>query len=1096
MKHRNSLKPCAWGGRGLISLSATAMLAIGVLSSAHGQTAHYVGIQSVLYQSQLYVGGVAVDSSNNVYISDSQANRVVKLTASGGGYSAPAVVVSGLNNPKGVAVDSSGNVYVADSGNNRVIKVPYSGGQYGTAKLVDNQFGGVQFIAADSSGNVYISDPDNHRVLKDKLSNGSYTQTVLISNFSNPSGIAVNGSVYVADRSRSLLDKLPLLGNGSYGTLTQVATPTSPNGVAADASGNVYVADNSGQVYKETLSGTTYSSSTLFRMNVDEIAVDSAGNLYTDNTGTSQVQKLLPGATPNFGDVAVGGTSSAITALVHFDSSNSVAVTTLTGGASGLDFECSYDGPNLQISPDDSVAFNLTFAPLFAGTRNGVLQLTLSGTTPVVSVPVTGTGTSPQAAFYPGAESLPFAQAQLDPEGLAVDYSGTIYIADAANNRILKEAYELGDYTVTGIGGLNQPSGIAVDAAGNLYIADTGNGRVLKETLSGGSYTQSLVMTSSLPFGVAVDGQGVVYIADPYDGLLTATPVSSGGYTSGWVPTSISYPNGVAVDGTGAIYVSDSRGPTVLRGSYIGNTYVENYVSSGGLNPSGIAVDALGNVAIADLNSNQVLEEVVASGQYTQLLAGNGFSQPSSVAVDQEGTIYVGDSGNHRVVRIDVSGPQALSFAATVAGSTGAAQTINYANIGNSPLTFPTFSGGNPNLAGPWVLDNASTCAPSLAGTSIDAGSTCSFVLDFAPTGIGASTGALTFVDTSRNMNYAVQAVELTGTGVVGTKTITFPQPSSPALQGGSDLLTATASNGDPVTYSITGGTATLNGPMVTYTTAGSVTLTASSVATGTYAAATPVSVTVSVLPGQQSISWVPSTLSIYTGAALGTEVLDATDTVPASITYTSTPKPNGTAQSVNTNTVLPMGQYILTAIVTPNNLSYATTSSALPFNVQNMNPFISNSAGNVSSLYNNGTQQSSSVAGGGVGAAVDSNGLVWSITNSGSALTTFTDTGSTASTFSNLGLNGARALAVDGLGQVWVANSNNTLTQVSNTGAPLATTTDAGLSGPTGVAIDMSGNVWISNGTSSSVDEVIGAAAPAAPLANAVQSLSPGTRP
>ena len=41
--------------------------------------------------------------------------------------------------------------------------------------------------------------------------------------------------------------------------------------------------------------------------------------------------------------------------------------------------------------------------------------------------------------------------------------------------------------------GLNVPEGVAVDGSGNVYIADTGNNRVLKETLSGGSYTQSTV---------------------------------------------------------------------------------------------------------------------------------------------------------------------------------------------------------------------------------------------------------------------------------------------------------------------------------------------------------------------------------------------------------------------------------------------------------------------------------------------------------------------------------------------------------------------------------------------------------------------------
>jgi len=67
--------------------------------------------------------------------------------------------------------------------------------------------------------------------------------------------------------------------------------------------------------------------------------------------------------------------------------------------------------------------------------------------------------------------------------------------------------------------GLSYPEGVAVDGSGNVYIADTDNGRLLKETLSASSYTQSVVANSatnglSYPYVVAVDGSGNVYIAD------------------------------------------------------------------------------------------------------------------------------------------------------------------------------------------------------------------------------------------------------------------------------------------------------------------------------------------------------------------------------------------------------------------------------------------------------------------------------------------------------------------------------------------------------------------------------------------------------
>jgi DNA-binding beta-propeller fold protein YncE len=96
-------------------------------------------------------------------------------------------------------------------------------------------------------------------------------------------------------------------------------------------------------------------------------------------------------------------------------------------------------------------------------------------------------------------------------------------------------------------------------------------------------------------------------------------------------------------------------------------------------------------------------------------------------------------------------------------------------------------------------------------------------------------------------------------------------------------------------------------------------------------------------------------------------------------------------------------------------------------------------------------------------------------------------------------GLNSPTALAIDGAGQVWVTNGNNSVTELSNIGvaiSPATGYTDSTLSGPNGIAIDISGNVWISNGTTNSVDEILGAAAPVAPLATGVQNSTLGVEP
>jgi hypothetical protein len=248
---------------------------------------------------------------------------------------------------------------------------------------------------------------------------------------------------------------------------------------------------------------------------------------------------------------------------------------------------------------------------------------------------------------------------------------------------------------------------------------------------------------------------------------------------------------------------------------------------------------------------------------------------------------------------------------------------------------------------------------------------------------------------------------------VVGmlTKTITFTQPVSPASAGSTATLVATASNGDPVTFSVTAGTGTasVSGNVITYLTAGTVTVNADSAATGTYSAAPTVSYTVTI------------------------------DDIP----------------------------YVFVA-----------------------------GGGSVASLNAYGVVSSSAVAGGGKGAAVDANGYVWSINANGTSVSTFTPAGAFGSSYSPAGLTGASAVAIDGNNNAIVANGNGKVVVVSNAGAAVSTTQGSTTAAPGSIAIDSAGNVWLANAAANTIDEIIGGAAPAAPLANAVQNNAPGAKP
>jgi DNA-binding beta-propeller fold protein YncE len=203
--------------------------------------------------------GVAVDSSNDVYVADYADSRIEKFDRNGnyliqwGSYGTNN---GQFNSPAGVAVDSSNNIYVADFGNRRVEKFDSSGTyltQWGSEGTNQGQFGAPEGIAVDSSNDVYVVDLGNSRVEKFD-SNGNYlTQFGSYGGgngqFDYPWGIAVDSSnnVYVVDYNNNRIEKFD--SNGNY--LTQWGSFGSGNGqfhypfgIAVASSGNfIYVVD-------------------------------------------------------------------------------------------------------------------------------------------------------------------------------------------------------------------------------------------------------------------------------------------------------------------------------------------------------------------------------------------------------------------------------------------------------------------------------------------------------------------------------------------------------------------------------------------------------------------------------------------------------------------------------------------------------------------------------------------------------------------------------------------------------------------------------------------------------------------------------------
>ncbi len=232
--------------------------------------------------------------------------------------------------------------------------------------------------------------------------------------------------------------------------------------------------------------------------------------------------------------------------------------------------------------------------------------------------------------------------------GVAVDSSGNVYIADITNNVIEKVTSTgvLSIFAGNGTAGtpvagpaisspLNSPQGVAVDSSGNVYIADNGNNVIEKVTAAGALSIFAGNGTQSTPIA----------------GAATSSPLSS--------------PAGIAADSSGNVYIADAGNNVVEKVSPSGvlSIFAGNGTQSAPIagpatssplsSPQGVAVDSSGNVYIADYNNNLV-EKVTAAGVLS-IFAGNGITgapiagpatdspiKPFGVAVGS-GNVYIAD---------------------------------------------------------------------------------------------------------------------------------------------------------------------------------------------------------------------------------------------------------------------------------------------------------------------------------------------------------------------------------------------------------------------------------------------------------------------
>jgi len=803
-----------------------------------------------------FAAGLAVDGAGNLYVADEDNSRVLEFDSpfttdttadqvfgQGGSFTSGdcnhgGVSATSLCRPKDVTLDGSGNLYVADQGNSRVLEydAPLSDhtadtvfGQSGdfTTSFCDGSDGTIttadslcdpESVAVDSAGDLYIADGDDSRVLEyDTPLSTDTTADKVFGQGGDFTTVFCDGSPFTVSAS-SLCD---------------------PRGVAVDSSGNLYVADRGNTrvleydtpLSKDTTADTVFTTAACSAVSAEslcqplDLAADTDGNLYV--VDFERVLKYdAPLSTDVTADLELGqhDFTHATENLVDGSSLNS---------PQGVAFDTSVNPNRLYVAD----TFNnrvLAWADASAFENGDPADL-------VIGQPDIYSADCNAGNVSPSADTL------CNPDGVAVDNSGNLYVADGDNNRVLEyNGPFTNDTTADKVLGQNdsfstndcglsantlcEPEAVAADSTGNVFVADFGNDRVVEYNTPLSTNT-----TADRVFG------------EPD----LATDTGCGAVTA----ATLCRPIAVALDGLGNVYVADRDNNRVLEYNTPLTTDTtadrvfgrSDFLSSGCggapsateiCEPAGLAVDSLGNLYVTDdnnrvleydtpLSSDTTADQVFGeSGSFTSSHcnidgppSADGLCGPAGLALDGADNLYVADESNNRVLEYDKPitaptpvdaglkvAPSSANFGKAAFGNAGAAgksHTFKVTNLSKTnPIVVEDISVSGANASDFAVVSGGLTL--SACTSSLPAKGKCAVTIQFTPGGLGLRAAVLTVAG---NENNGSQNLTLSGLGLAPKLTIA-PKSLSFASQGVSTTSppkTVTLTNKSPVDLTITG---------------------------------------------------------------------------------------------------------------------------------------------------------------------------------------------------------------------------------------------------------------------------------------------------
>lgn len=797
--------------------------------------------------------GITIDANGNLFIGDDRNARIRKIDAitgvittiaGNGTNSSDAINGDGglataaqIKNGKLVFDDANNNLLFVDPYAARIRKIDMTTGIISNfAGIVDylgyippgfSGDGGLasaaelnlpRAIVLDATGNIYLTDTYNHRIRKIDAVTGIITTIAGIgtegfsgdgglataAQFNKPSGIALhnNGDLYITDTGNRRIRKIDaatgiistIAGNGLGGSAgdggpATAARLNSPIGLLLDASGNLYVSDR----YEHRVR-----------------KIDANTGIISTFAGIG-----------TFGSSGDGGLATA----ARVASPQGLAIDN-----AGNIYIAQASGSNARVRKVD---VNTGIISTFAGTNK---------------------------ADFSGDGGLA-TTAQLDyPAGLTIDANGDVYIADAWNHRIRKVDANTGIITTiagatywtfsifegnAALAGLNEPNAVAIDGQGNIYVADFGNNAIRKLTpapalelkqnnniiANGGHYDFGDVAvgtTTNVDFTITNTGLSVLNLTS-----LTA----NGGFSIVGTPVSTLAPGAsttITIDMNVSSVRTNSGSLTINSNDVNGSTYTVNLYGVVKLGQT-ITFGTLPGKTFGDANFN--LSATASSGLGVTYTSSN-----TLVATISGNTVTIVGAGTTTLTA-------SQSGNATYNAATDVPQTLNVGKASQT-ITFgaipdKTFGDGSFNLSATTSSGLPVTYINTNNGVATISGSTVTILEGGVTHIVARQTG-------NANYNAAPEVIQELFVKTA-PQTINFNLGTN-ATKAVYDLpfeLTATGGpSGREVTFTSSNpSVATVSENIVTIVGVGTTTITASQLGNHNYSPAPDVTQTLTVVP-------------------------------------------------------------------------------------------------------------------------------------------------------------------------------------------------------------------------------------------------------